>query len=435
MQEDYSNFETLESRLQHVARGLVVRTPQPGSSSAAKAGAPQLNNGGYNHSPTEQPQPGQQPAVPADGVSNTQLMLPSAYPGVPSMQSAMGMIPTPGTGMGNSSGMIPVKNEPGVGANSNTLPNGMIPVDAGNAALAGSSYQQPNGMIPVPGMMGHNHMSSTLMGNGAPVLLKQDNWANPSHSPSMIPTNSIGGMGTGALGGMGVQMPGSTPAGFIPSNAGSSMVPNAGSSMVRNTGNGMTGTGMVPNPGGMVPMMGNSNMMPTPGSGMVPNLGNGMVPNPNTSSMAGHSMMPTAGGMMPTPGASMMPTPGMAGGMVPTPGTGMMPTPGTGMMPNPSGMMPNPGLSMNAASNQAAQPLMPLSGMGGQQQSQLGAQQLQQSQSQQQSQQQPLMQQQQQQPPQSQQQQQAMGGNAGEGCKASVRNVPPLTAQWVALAS
>lgn len=189
VQEDYSNFETLESRLQHVARGLVVRTPQPGSASAAKAGPSQLNNGSYNQSPVEQPQPAQQSAVQADGVSNPQLMLPNAYSGAPSMQPSMGMIPTPGSGIGNSSGMVPVKHEPGVGPNSNTLPNGMIPVDTGNAALAGKNYQQPNGMIPVQGMMGHNHMSSTLMGNGAPVLLKQDNWANPSHSPSMIPVS------------------------------------------------------------------------------------------------------------------------------------------------------------------------------------------------------------------------------------------------------
>lgn len=185
MQEDYSNFETLESRLQHVARGLVVRTPQSGSSSAAKGGVPQLTNGGYNIQTVEQHQPSQQPAVPADGVSNTQLMLPNAYPGAQGMQPAMGMIPTPGSGIANSSGMAPVKNEPGVGVNSSTLPNGMIPVEAG------TSYQQANGMIPVPGMMGHNHMSSTLMGNGAPVLLKQDNWSNPSQSPSMIPVSVL----------------------------------------------------------------------------------------------------------------------------------------------------------------------------------------------------------------------------------------------------
>lgn len=191
LQEDYSSFDTLESRLQHVARGLVVRTPQSGSSSAAKGGVPQLINGGYNSQTVEQHQPTQQSAVPADGVSNSQLMLPNAYPGAQGMQSAMGMIPTPGSGIASSSGMIPVKNEPGVGVNSNTLPNGMIPVDAGNAALAGTSYQQQNGMIPVPGMMGHNHMSSTLMGNGAPVLLKQDNWSNPAQSPSMIPVSVL----------------------------------------------------------------------------------------------------------------------------------------------------------------------------------------------------------------------------------------------------
>lgn len=172
-----------------MARGL-VRTPQSGSANAAKAAPPQLNNGNYNPQAYEQQQPPQQQAAAADGVSNSQLMLPNAYPGVQGMQPAMGMIPTPGTGLASSGGVMPIKNEPGVGANSNPVPNGMIPVDAGNAALGGSSYQQTNGMIPVPGLMGHNTMSSTLMGNGAPVLLKQDNWANPTHSPSMIPVST-----------------------------------------------------------------------------------------------------------------------------------------------------------------------------------------------------------------------------------------------------
>lgn len=168
----------------------MVRTPQSGSSSAAKAGPSQLINGGYNPQVIEQQQPTQQQAVAADGVSNPQLMVPNTYPAAQSMQPSMGMIPTPGAGVSNITGMVPVKNEHGLVANNSTLPNGMIPLDAGNAGL-GSTYQHTNGMMPVQGMMGHNAMSSTLMGNGAPVLLKQENWANPSQSPSMIPVSLL----------------------------------------------------------------------------------------------------------------------------------------------------------------------------------------------------------------------------------------------------
>jgi hypothetical protein len=136
----------------------------------------------------QQQQQTQQQTMQPDGLSN-QLMLPSAYPGAQGMQQGVGMIPAPKTG---SSGMYSVKTEPGMGqaGTGSTLPNGMIPVDAaGSSGMGNSGYPQSGGMIPVPGMMGHSAMgSSQLMSNGAPVLIKQDNWS-ASHSPSMIPVS------------------------------------------------------------------------------------------------------------------------------------------------------------------------------------------------------------------------------------------------------
>jgi hypothetical protein len=151
-----------------------------------------MSNGAYVSQGFEQlQQQSQQQTMQPDGLSN-QLMLPSAYPGAQGMQQGMGMIPTPKTGIPSSSGMYSVKTEPlmGQAGTGSTLPNGMIPVDAaGSSGMGNSCYPQPGGMIPVPGMMGHSAMGSTpLMSNGAPVLMKQDNWS-ASHSPSMIPVS------------------------------------------------------------------------------------------------------------------------------------------------------------------------------------------------------------------------------------------------------
>lgn len=172
-----------------MARGLVHR-PSAGTGSAPG----QLSNGAYVSQGFEQQQQTQQQAMQPDGLTNPQLMLPSAYPGAQGMQQGMGMIPTPNAGIPSSSGMYTVKPEPliGQGGTGSTLPNGMISVDAsGSSGMGNSGYQQPGGMIPVPGMMGHNPMSSTLMSNGAPVLIKQDNWSAATHSPSMIPVGVL----------------------------------------------------------------------------------------------------------------------------------------------------------------------------------------------------------------------------------------------------
>jgi hypothetical protein len=153
-----------------------------------------MSNGAYvSQGFEQQQQQPQQQTMQPDGLSN-QLMLPSAYPGAGGMQQGMGMIPTPNSGIPSSSGMYSVKAEPlmGQAGTGSTLPNGMIPVDAaGSSGLGNSAYQQPGGMIPVPGMMGHSAMTSApLMSNGAPVLIKQDNWSAATHSPSMIPVSS-----------------------------------------------------------------------------------------------------------------------------------------------------------------------------------------------------------------------------------------------------
>eukprot|EP00775_Hariotina_reticulata_P012625 gene12625-12755_t len=131
-----------------------------------------------------------------------QMMLPGAgFGGSQAMQPTMGMIPTPNAGITNSTGMVPIKTDPcGPASNPTMLPNGMVPVvdGMGTAGMGNNGYQQSSSMIPVPGMMGHNALS--VMSNGAPVLIKQDNWsATAAHSPSMIPTNSTGGMGGGAM--------------------------------------------------------------------------------------------------------------------------------------------------------------------------------------------------------------------------------------------
>lgn len=184
LQEDYSNFDTLESRLQEVARRLVHR-PQAGTPSTASSCPGPSSNGAFNSQSVQQGVQQQQQTM--------QMMLPGAgFGGSQAMQPTMGMIPTPNAGITNSTGMVPIKTDPcGPPSNPPMLPNGMVPVvdGTGTAGLGNNGYQQPSGMIPVPGMMGHNAMS--VMSNGAPVLIKQDNWSAPAHSPNMIPVGPL----------------------------------------------------------------------------------------------------------------------------------------------------------------------------------------------------------------------------------------------------
>lgn len=182
LQEDYSDFKTLEGRLQDVARRLVHR---PGSQAPSSSqGTPGLSPNGVvdTGSVQEQQQAAQEPGVQPGIPSNTQMML-SAYPGAQGMQPGSGMIPTPNTTLGDSTDLLSVKPEPGSSA------NGMVPLEG--AADPTSKFQGASmpGMVPVSGGMGNSSMGGALMSNGAPVLIKQDHWSMPS--PGMVQVRTL----------------------------------------------------------------------------------------------------------------------------------------------------------------------------------------------------------------------------------------------------
>lgn len=162
-----------------------MHRPQAGTPSTASSCPGPSSNGAFNSQNVQQGLQQQQQTM--------QMMLPGAgFGGSQAMQPTMGMIPTPNAGITNSTGMVPIKTDPcGPASNPTMLPNGMVPVvdGTGTAGLGNNGYQQSSGMIPVPGMMGHNALS--VMSNGAPVLIKQDNWSAPAHSPSMIPVCTL----------------------------------------------------------------------------------------------------------------------------------------------------------------------------------------------------------------------------------------------------
>lgn len=181
LQEEYSDFKTLESRLQDVARRLVHR-PGGQAPSSSQGAHGLLPNGVFDPSNTQQQQPGAQQLGVQPGTPNPQMML-SAYPGAQGMQPGPGMIPTPNTVVGDSTDLLPVKPEP-----SNTA-NAMVPLE-GTAADPGSSFQRTSlpGMVPVSGVMGSSSaMGASLMSNGAPII-KQDAWSMPS--PNMVQVGS-----------------------------------------------------------------------------------------------------------------------------------------------------------------------------------------------------------------------------------------------------
>lgn len=224
-------MQTLEQRLQDVAKRLVHRPQQQSGQQQQQAqtaggmpgmqpsGAP-LMNGVLPMGQVPQ-QPAQAPVAPPSAAGAAPPSLPPLQPGnVPvSAPSAMqpsgafplqagmqlpGMMPMqPGPGIpplgADGPGGMPVMNgSAGVGGPSNGLPNGMVPVDgvnpSVNPSMGASSYppppmpqpQPPSGMIPVPGFGG-----SALMSNGAPVLIKREQWGASSPSPSMIGVSSV----------------------------------------------------------------------------------------------------------------------------------------------------------------------------------------------------------------------------------------------------
>lgn len=181
-QEEYSDFKTLEHRLQEVARRLVHRPGAQGPSSSQ--GTPGLlPNGVFDPGSSQQPQQAGQQFALAPGTANPTVML-SAYPGAQGSQAGPGMVPTPPSVAGDVTELLSVKPEPGSSANG-TVPAAAAegaadPTGSFQASLPGSSI----GASPALGTS--NAMGTALMSNGAPVLIKQqDVWSMPS--PGMVP--------------------------------------------------------------------------------------------------------------------------------------------------------------------------------------------------------------------------------------------------------
>jgi hypothetical protein len=183
VQEDYSDFKTLESRLQDVARRLVHR-PGGQAPSSVQGAHGLLPNGVFDPSSGQQPHPAAQQFGVQAGTANPQMVL-SAYPGAQGMHPGSGMMPTPSIGAGDTSDLLSVKTEPG------STTNGM------EGAADPSSFQRSSmlGMVPVSGVMGSSSaMGASLMSNGAPII-KQDAWSMPS--PSMVPVRAAVGTSVG----------------------------------------------------------------------------------------------------------------------------------------------------------------------------------------------------------------------------------------------
>jgi hypothetical protein len=197
LQEDYGNFETLEARLQVVARGLVQR-PAAGAAGGVTSTPvqpqPGLSNGSMLPQTLEPSGGGASAGMAPGALGAGSGVLPGAFGGPSPPVQSMGMMPTPNSVMVGASSGYPVKAEAGAPSSSTScLPNGMVPVDAaGGTGLPPSGYQQPSGMIPVPGLAPQGAMGSSLMSNGAPVLIKQDGmWPATSTSPGMIPVRGM----------------------------------------------------------------------------------------------------------------------------------------------------------------------------------------------------------------------------------------------------
>lgn len=190
LQEEYSDFQTLEARLQDVARRLVHRPgAQPGAPTSSSAGTPSFVPNGVIDSgsvPPQQPAalqlPGQQ-AGQQTLANSQQMMLSAQYPGAQGMQGVPGMIPTPNTTAGDGTELLPIKPEQQAGSTA----AGSLPAAEGATAadsnLARGGVAAAGGMIPVSGAATSSAMGTSLMSNGMPVLIKEENRPSPSMYP------------------------------------------------------------------------------------------------------------------------------------------------------------------------------------------------------------------------------------------------------------
>lgn len=160
----------------------MVHRPGAQAPSSSQGTPGLLPNGVFDPGSSQQQQQGAQQFAVQPGTANSQMLL-SAYPGAQGMQAASGMIPTPNLGAGDGTELVFVKPEPDSSANG-------VPLEG--AADPSSSFQRsslPGVMGASPGLGGSNGMGTTLMSNGAPVLIKQDAWSMPS--PSMVPVRVL----------------------------------------------------------------------------------------------------------------------------------------------------------------------------------------------------------------------------------------------------
>lgn len=167
LQEDYCDQSTLESRLQDVARRLVER--QPGANGAA---GPSMHMGAVP----------QASGLPGSGLSSGSSAGPSQYG--PSFGANPGMMPQ-GLGAAHPPDIVhelpaqPMRPGMPPGVSAPIPPAGPSGADA--AGGSGNGFQ-PGGLVPgfVPSQ---NPLSSTMMSNGAPVLLRgsaaRSEWSAP----------------------------------------------------------------------------------------------------------------------------------------------------------------------------------------------------------------------------------------------------------------
>ncbi|KAG1671872.1 hypothetical protein FOA52_003439 [Chlamydomonas sp. UWO 241] len=322
--EEYTNEVTLEVRLQEVARRYVRAGGSSQSSQQQAYGQQDGSRGGTNDS-------GQGVGAGPSGAG------PGSNALGPPGPMGGGFVPTP-SGYGGPSG--------GGGMHGGSMLNGGGPMVGGINGMGmgmgmGDMASMGHGAQAAPNIWGSNNISgATVMGNGAPVMIKGAG-GHESYGSSVY-ANGGNQSGMGAMGGPSPNLlPSQSPQpGFVPTSSTGGMVPNGGmahgsppgggmgmvpsSSSPGNMGGGM-GPGMVPNPG-----MG-SGMVPNPGmgSGMVPNQGMGMA---SSSGMVPQQMMHGGGGGWSNGvGGQHMASGPVGPGMVPMGGGG-------GSMPSGSGM-------------------------------------------------------------------------------------------------
>lgn len=169
-QEEYTDVSTLETRLKDVAQLFAKPSQGQGAPAAQQqhrqpypTAAPQPQPGMGMGAPYAQPM--QPPAGPGPGSAST--FVPTPMGGAP-----MGMDPSMqgqrvpgmqnGSGMPSASGMVPTPGGPDMGGmhGMGMAPGGMVPTPAGPMSYGTSAG---------------NHISgSTVMQNGAPVMIKRE---------------------------------------------------------------------------------------------------------------------------------------------------------------------------------------------------------------------------------------------------------------------